>query len=96
MKCEHAYLYQRPCRLCLLDTVKELEADCQTLYKRVTALGELWGASIKNNEGLRKENKKLKDLLERVLVEVREYRPPGMGLELMLEISRFFNPSSRL
>ena len=25
MKCEHACLYQRPCRLCLLDTVKELE-----------------------------------------------------------------------
>ncbi|KKK49615.1 hypothetical protein LCGC14_3133300, partial [marine sediment metagenome] len=43
----------------------------------------------------RVENKKLKDLLERVLVEVREYRPPAMGFKLILEIARLFNPSSR-
>ncbi|KKN66129.1 hypothetical protein LCGC14_0474190 [marine sediment metagenome] len=31
MKCEHDYLYQRPCRLCLLDTVKELEQENKNL-----------------------------------------------------------------
>lgn len=31
MKCEHPYLYPRPCRLCLLDTVKELGQENEKL-----------------------------------------------------------------
>ena len=53
------------------ETIEDLMADCQKvctysfgLEKRVLALRGLWGASIKNNEGLRDENKKLKEELK--------------------------------
>ena len=44
--------------------------------------------------GANEEIERLRGLLDRVLREVRTYRPPGVGLELMLEIARFLNSSS--
>ena len=43
------------------DSNVRLKVDRQTLQEKVTALQKLWGASIKNNGGLRDENKKLKE-----------------------------------
>ncbi len=59
--------------------IKGLTADCETLYKRVTALRELWGVSIKNNTGLKAQVTWLED----VLLEVRTFA------------SKNFSPSSR-
>ncbi len=63
----------------LREKIEDLKVVCQTLEKRVTALRELWGASIKNNVGLKAQV----TWLENVLRGVYELA------------SRNFSPSSR-
>ncbi len=58
--------------------IRDLEAGCQALQKRVIALRKLWSVSIKNNTGLKAQITWLEDKL----------------LEVRILASKSFSPSS--
>ena len=50
MKCEHPYLYSRPCRLCLLDTVEELEEELRVYDESLGIMGARLAWKAKNDK----------------------------------------------
>ncbi|KKK79359.1 hypothetical protein LCGC14_2834290 [marine sediment metagenome] len=91
----------------LREKITDLITDCQTLHnfnselrKRVSALRELWGVSIKNNEGLRDNVTWLEGILEEIKeINQHVFRSTGTVSPSQLRVWELalkgLNPSSR-